>query len=279
MISVLSPVKINLFLHITGKRNDGYHLLQTIFQFLQHGDVMEFEIHFDGRLQRIDEHDYHLPETDLCIQAAMLLREATEKNALGATITLKKKIAPGSGLGAGSSNAATTLMVLNHLWQTELSREQLMEIGAELGADVPIFIYGHSAWAEGIGDQLTPCEPSTPWYVVTIPQVHVATAQVFGAPALKRNHPTVTWQDFEQEGCINTLEPTTTSLFPQVAEVITFLNQYGKAKMSGTGAAVFVPMEDVVSANAVVSATPTQWHSFVARGTNISPLHTTLNNL
>ena len=221
-----------MFLHVTGRRADGYHVLQTLFQFLNHGDDIEFSVHSDSKIQRIDQHHYALPDNDLCVRAAQLLREAADLPQAGATIVLQKKIPPGSGLGAGSSNAATTLMVLNQLWETGFSTRQLMEIGRQLGADVPIFIYGKSAWAEGIGDQLSPVEPATGWHSVIIPNAHVNTAQMFSSPHLRRDHKPVSYKDFLEDNTSNDLEAITTAHHPEVSKALDHLNQFGDAKMS-----------------------------------------------
>ena len=276
-VRLLSPVKLNLFLHITGQRQDGYHLLQTIFQLLDYGDQMEFSSRQDARLVRIDEHDFDLPQLDLSIQAAEALRIKANKPALGATIRLKKNVPPGSGLGAGSSNAATTLLCLNQLWQLGFSLQQLAETGARLGADVPVFIYGQTAWAEGVGEKISAIDGIDSWYCVLVPDINVATAAVFSSPALHREHPVVTLADYQHGRCSNALETATAQIYPQVAEALDYLRQYGDAHMSGTGASVFVPVDDQAQGEKILDQSPCD--GFIAHSINPGPVHRALKIL
>ncbi len=274
----LSPVKINLFLHITGRRPDGYHLLQTLFQFLEWGDEIEFNISDDGRLQRFDQHEFDIPENDLCLQAASLLRNEFGSNQLGVKITLRKKVAPGTGLGAGSSNAATTLLVLNHLWKLHLNTDQLIRIGRILGADIPIFLHGNSAWAEGVGDQFTSHNPDCFWYCVLIPDSQISTAEIFSDSDLVRNHPTVDYRNFANGNTGNDLEGVTIKKYPAVGVALKYLSGFGNARMSGTGSSVFVAVENQEQGATVLQNAPAGCGGFIARSTNLSPLHRQLKS-
>jgi 4-diphosphocytidyl-2-C-methyl-D-erythritol kinase len=278
-MAYLSPVKINLFLHITDRRSDGFHLLQTLFQFLDYGDEIDFKPTTDGKIHRIDEHPFDLPEQDLCLRAAMLLRNYVQSEPAGVTITLRKKIPPGTGLGAGSSNAATTLMALNHLWQTGLCQNELIKLGRMLGADVPVFLYGQSAWAEGAGDLFTPCGPELHWYCIVIPDVQVSTADIFADPALTRNHPPVKYLDFIDGQTGNDLEAVTIGHYPVVGQALDYLARFGNARMSGTGGAVFVAVENRKLATRILSGTPPGYTGFVARSSNQNPLHQQLKSI
>ncbi len=277
-LTTLSPVKINLFLHITGRRSDGFHLLQTLFQFLDYGDEIDFRVTTDGNFHRIDKHPFALPDQDLCLRAAILLRDYTQADEAGATITLRKKIPPGTGLGAGSSNAATTLMALNYLWQTGLGQDELLNLGGLLGADVPIFLSGQSAWAEGTGDLFTPCSPEPYWYCVVIPDVQVSTADIFADSRLTRNHPPVNYQDFIDGRTRNDMEAITISHYPVVGEALNYLARFGDARMSGTGSAVFVAVDNRDQARLALSEIPPGYTGFIAHSTNQSPLHQQLNS-
>ena len=209
-----SPAKINRFLHVTGRREDGYHRLQSLFQFLDHGDLLTFRPDTSGTIRREDRHRFQLPQDDLCVRAATWLRESAERPDLGVEIVLEKNIPPGSGLGAGSSNAATTLLALNRLWSLDLSDDRLLEIARRLGADVPVFLHGEAAWAEGAGDELSACAVDEPWLALLIPRAPVSTAEAFNDPALRRDHAPVTREDFTSGRTGNDLEPVT---FPQAS--------------------------------------------------------------
>lgn len=271
-LTVSSPAKVNLFLHVTGRREDGYHLLQTLFQFLDFADEITFQVNLDGELRRHDHHDYDLPAVDLSILAADALRRHAGRTTLGADITLDKRIPPGAGLGGGSSNAATTLLVLNRLWRIHASYETLATIGRELGADVPIFLRGHAAWAEGVGDEFTDCLPTTGWIVLVLPGTVVSTAECFSDPALKRDQPRVSLREFEAGLTGNNLEPVTFRRYPAVAAAHAFLSRYGAARMSGTGSAVFVPVPDRESGEGILRRLPEGMSGVVARRFNKSPL-------
>ena len=271
-VQLLSPAKINLFLHVTGRRPDGYHLLQTWMQFLDWGDRMGFRANRSGVIRRHDEHPYTLPAADLCIRAAEALREAAGRPELGADITLTKRVPPGTGLGGGSSNAATTLLVLNRLWQLRLSAARLLGLGRELGADVPVFLHGASAWAEGIGDRLTTASPPTGWLAVALPGVSVSTNRVFSDPGLRRDHPPVSIRDYDAGFTGNDLEAVTFRRHPEVASAHRCLSQFGPARMSGSGSAVFVPLPTRRDAEQVIDRLPDGVTGIVARRLNRSPL-------
>jgi 4-diphosphocytidyl-2-C-methyl-D-erythritol kinase len=267
-----SPAKINRFLHVVGRREDGYHRLQTLFQFLDRGDRMIFRTNTRGALQREDRHAFALPDCDLSLQAAQLLRQAAENPDLGVRIILEKRIPPGSGLGAGSSNAATTLLVLNRLWGLDLPMQRLMQIGRRLGADVAIFLHAVASWAEGVGDELSDCPADEPWLALLIPPEGVSTAGVFADPDLVRDRPMVTSREFFNGQTGNDLEPVTFRMHPAVAEAHSYLARFGAARMSGTGGAVFVPLDSLDQAERIVARAPDGYRGFTARVCNRSPL-------
>ncbi|MCW9013535.1 MAG: 4-(cytidine 5'-diphospho)-2-C-methyl-D-erythritol kinase [Gammaproteobacteria bacterium] len=272
-----APAKLNLFLHITGRRSDGYHLLQSVFQFLDFSDELEFHLRDDGKICRATENADVQAADDLTVRAARAL-QATASIRQGVDIYLHKKLPMGGGVGGGSSDAATTLIALNHLWQAGLSLEQLAEIGLALGADVPVFIKGEAAFAEGVGEQLQSINLPEPWFLVVKPPVHVATAEIFADPQLTRNSPAIKICDL-QTGAVgiddlsNVCEPVATRHYPQIQAVIDHLAQYGKARMTGTGACVFVSFKNENDADKALSELPEQWPGFVAKGMNKSPLH------
>lgn len=266
-----APAKLNLFLHIVGRRADGYHLLQSVFQFLDHGDSLDFSLREDGHIQRQD----HLPglpqEQDLIYRAARLLQQHSQTT-LGAEIRLHKRLPMGGGLGGGSSDAATTLVALNQLWGLKLDTTQLATLGLQLGADVPVFIHGQAAWAEGVGEQLTPIELPEPWFVVIIPPIQVATGEIFNAPELTRDSPPITIRDFFSGLGRNVCQDPVAKRYPDVAAALDWLGQHGKAMMTGTGACVFAALEERDQAEAILAQLPTGWQGFVAQGRNRSPL-------
>ena len=267
-----APAKLNLFLHVLGRREDGYHRLQTLFQFLDHGDTLRIAPRADGRIVRVEGPAEIDPEQDLAIRAARALQSATGC-ALGAEIAVHKRIPTGAGLGGGSSDAATVLVALNRLWDCGLDSDALAVLGLKLGADVPVFVRGQAAWAEGVGEELTPVTLPEPWYLVLVPPVHVATAAVFGAPELKRDSAPITLADYLRDGGRNDCTPVTAARFPPVAEALRWLELQGcEARMSGTGAAVFAAGADETRARQLLERAPAAWRGFVARGRNRSPL-------
>lgn len=266
-----APAKLNLFLHVTGRRKDGYHELQTLFQFLDHGDELYFSPRGDGIIRRLGGPAGVPEEEDLVVRAARLLQNASGAN-LGADIRVVKRIPLGAGLGGGSSDAATTLIALNRLWNLGFPNDELAGYGLALGADVPVFVRGHAAWAEGVGDQLIPAAPPEPWYVVITPDVQVSTREIFSAPELQRDCRRVSYDDFACGNTVNVCEPVTCRRYPAVREALEWLRAHGAARMSGTGASVFAAFETEAQAHRVGMKIPTQWKHFVARGLNRSPL-------
>lgn len=270
-----APAKLNLFLHITGRRSDGYHLLQTVFQFLDHGDELRFRLRDDGQITRSNPLVEVSAERDLTIRAAKALQHAGYCR-LGVDIHLTKRLPIGGGLGGGSSDAATVLVALNTLWRCGLSMDALMSLGLGLGADVPAFVYGHSAWAEGVGERLQSLDLPEQWFVVIQPPVEVSTAQVFAAPELTRNCTPITIPDFLSRGGDNVCEPAVRRRYPEVAEVLDWLSEFSMARLTGTGSCVFAAFPARAEARKVFDRLPTRWRGFVARGLNRSPLQARL---
>ena len=266
-----APAKLNLCLHIIGRRADGYHLLQTAFQFIDLIDEINFNVLATGQVRRLsDMPDVH-EQDDLTVRAANALKEHSGCD-LGVEIDVSKRIPAGGGLGGGSSDAATTLVALNQLWNTGLDKQQLLEIGLSLGADVPVFIHQQAAWAEGVGEQLTSIEPEENWYLVIHPGCHVATGTVFNAPDLTRNSPAITIRDFLESGGINDCEAVVRQLYPEVNEALDWLSQYAPAQLTGTGACVFASFAEEVLARKVQQSLPARWQGYTVQGLNKSPL-------
>lgn len=267
-----APAKLNLFLHVTGRRADGYHTLQTVFQFLDFADELTFLVTDDGRIERAAPVAGVAEERDLTLRAARLLKESRGVTQ-GARIHLTKRLPIGGGLGGGSSDAATTLLALNQLWGTRLPIPELAALGLRLGADVPVFIHGHAAWAEGIGEILTPVEPEAAWYLVVVPPVQVSTTQVFAAPELTRYSPPLTIRDFhEGRGLQNDLEPVVRSRYPEVDRAMRLLAGFGEPRMSGSGGCVFLKVTDADRGRQILERIPKPFTGFVARGLNRHPL-------
>lgn len=278
----LAPAKLNLFLHVTGRRADGYHLLQTVFQLLDYGDQLHFTVRDDGGLRRMNPFPGVSEEDDLVLRAARLLRQqgvATGRAGaadLGADIALEKRLPMGGGLGGGSSDAATTLIALNHLWQMGLTRQQLMQLGVQLGADVPFFLFGGNAFAEGIGEQMQPVDTPDCWYVVIEPGVMVPTPAIFSAKDLTRDSKHVTIADFSSSPTSrfgkNDLQAVAAGLYPEIADAIEWLSAHGAARMTGSGACVFCAMETESAAQQVVKQVPTHWKAWSARALSRHPM-------
>jgi len=269
-ITWCAPAKLNLFLHITAQRADGYHCLQTIFQFINFKDILHFEVRSDGQLSCQCSVTQLANEHNLAWRAAQLLKQYTG-TPLGVNILIEKKIPLGGGLGGGSSNAATTLLALNQLWQLQLSSAIIMQLSLSLGADVPIFVYGHAAWAEGIGEQLTQVVLAEPWYLVIHPGCHVLTADIFAAEELTRDSLPITIGAFLAGQSRNDCEPIVCQRYPQVQHSLAWLNQFAPARMTGTGACIFASFDTQAQAQAVLAQLPAQWQGFIAQGQNISP--------
>jgi 4-diphosphocytidyl-2-C-methyl-D-erythritol kinase len=267
-----APAKINLFLHIIGRRPDGYHLLQTAFQFLDHGDALRFTPRDDGVIRLLTPLSGVPEHQDLTVRAAALLQRHTGTSR-GVDISVEKRLPMGAGLGGGSSDAATTLVGLNRLWGVDLPEGQLAELGLQLGADVPVFVHGRAAWAEGVGESLTPMDLPEPWYVVVIPPCHVSTAEIFAAPELTRNLPPLTIPAFLSGAGSNVCEAVVCRRYPEVGRALAWLGGYTQARMSGTGSAVFASFADEGQAKSVAEAVPAHWAVFMAQGCNRSPLY------
>ena len=268
-LRILSPAKINLFLRITGKRPDGYHDIQTVFQFLQLHDIVEIELTENAVVERIDRHDFELPEIDLTVRAARLIGQYRKPdNPPGVRITLSKIIPCGAGMGGGSSNAASVLVGLNHLWELNLDEFVLLDLAARLGADVPVFIREHACWAEGIGNMFSACTPPEKWHVIWIPDCVVPTRDIFGHPDLNRDSPKITYQDYEQGCCQNTLEPVVRGLFKPVDDALSILSQYGEPRLNGSGSSVFLPCESFSEANSIRRELPANENIHVSRSMN-----------
>jgi 4-diphosphocytidyl-2-C-methyl-D-erythritol kinase len=268
----VAPAKLNLFLHVTGQRADGYHQLQTVFQLLDFGDELEFRTREDRQLRlQLDPASpvTHVPlQHNLILDAAEALRQRFDHPGIGADIVLKKRIPMGAGLGGGSSDAATSLLALNELWGLHAELPELMKIGLTLGADVPVFLQGHSAWAEGIGEQLEPLTLPPSWYVVITPDCEVSTARIFTHENLTRNSATIKIADFLAGGSRNDCESVTCELYPRVAEALNWLRQFAESRMTGTGSSVFASFPDAAGAEAVLARLPKDWTGFVAPGVN-----------
>jgi len=279
-----APAKLNLMLHITGQREDGYHELQTVFQFIDFSDEMRFELRDDDKIVRHCE-NFDVPESeDISIRAAELLRKEflskkpSTQNHFGVDVFLEKKIPMGAGLGGGSSDAATTLVALNELWMMGFSVDELANMGLSLGADVPVFVRGFAAFAEGIGEKLSPVSPDENWYFVLIPPVHVSTKEVFCNPQLTRDCSAIKLCDLSRHEWRNVCTPVVVESYPMVSQAIDIISIYSKACMSGTGASVFARFDTKVQADEVLqkikeNPISESWFSFVAKGLNQSPLH------
>lgn len=278
-----APAKVNLFLHVTGQREDGYHLLQTVFRLLDFYDTIHIKPLDDSRITRANVLDNVPPTQDLCIRAARMLQQHTGCR-LGAELAVEKRIAMGGGLGGGSSDAATVLLALNRLWKLHLSRSELQQLGLQLGADVPVFVFGRNAWAEGIGEQLQPIALKPLYYLVLTPTVHVSTAQIFASNELTRNTIPTTIAAFsgvasgELQGLIrNDLESVVCKHYPAVATCLTWLGQFSQARMSGSGASVFAEFRNQAEAEAILAKALCEIEGkvtgFVAAGLEQHPLY------
>ncbi len=266
-----APAKLNLFLHITGRRPDGYHLLQTIFQFLDYGDSLAFEVLDSPQIIIQPAVPGVAPQDNIIYKAAAHLQQ---RHAIsrGVKVTLKKRLPMGGGLGGGSSDAATTLLALNKLWDLNLDKATLMDIGLKLGADVPIFIYGHSAWAEGVGEQLSPVELPEKWFIVLFPNIHIDTGTIFSSSDLTRDKVPIKIRDFLQGRTENVCQPVVEKRYPEVGEAIAWLDQFSEARLTGTGACIFAAFDSEQSAKAVAEQVPTKWQHFVAKSLNQTPI-------
>jgi 4-diphosphocytidyl-2-C-methyl-D-erythritol kinase len=266
-----APAKLNLFLHVTGRRPDGFHELQTVFQLLDWGDALQIEATAESVIERIGGNESIPADQDLVVRAARVLQAAAGVRA-GARIRVKKRIPMGGGLGGGSSDAATVLRVLDRLWGTNLGLAALADLGLDLGSDVPVFVHGSSAWGEGRGEKLTPVALPGAWYLILHPAVSVATAGIFQAPELTRNSPVITIRAFSPGQTRNDCEPVVRARYPAVAEALEWLGRFSPARLSGTGACVYASFARAADAERVAARVPAPWRSFVARGVQESPL-------
>ncbi|KGQ63167.1 4-(cytidine 5'-diphospho)-2-C-methyl-D-erythritol kinase [Gallibacterium anatis] len=272
------PAKLNLFLYINGRREDGYHELQTLFQFLDFSDQLTVTINNSGNITLENQLDDVVLEDNLIFRAAKLLQQYTQTS-LGASLSIEKKLPMGGGVGGGSSDAATTLVALNYLWQTNLSLSQLAELGLKLGADVPIFVHGKAAFAEGVGEKISYCEPDEKYYVVLKPNVAISTAKIFQAPKLPRNTPKRSLSQLLADVYTNDCEKVVRDHYPEVEQAIQWLVQYAPTRLTGTGACIFAEFDSQDAAIAVYQQRPTHLSGFVAKGVNRSPLYLALENM
>jgi len=271
----LAPAKLNLFLHITGRRPDGYHELQTVFQFLDFSDELQFQVREDGQICRVSDTPGVSEAEDLVVRAAQLLKSETGCE-LGVDIRIQKNLPMGGGLGGGSSDAATTLVALNQLWELGLDEDSLAVLGLQLGADVPVFVRGQAAWAEGVGEHLQPVTLSEPWFVVLVPKVNVSTADLFNDPQLTRDSTPIkirgSLEGYDIHAFGNVFEPVVRKRYREIDEAIAWLNEFSPARLTGTGACVFAAFDEESRAREAAAQVEGRWGVFVVRGCNRSPL-------
>lgn len=273
-----APAKLNLFLHVVGQREDGYHLLQSVFQLIDLADVLHFDLREDETIARLTEVPDVPASDDLIVRAAQLLGDDMAQRGrrpAGVNITIEKQIPMGGGLGGGSSDAATTLMALNHLWQAGMTRSELMALGLRLGADVPFFLLGENAFVEGIGEQLTAVPTPSAWFVVIHPGISVPTPVIFRAPELTRNTKAVKIADFSASPLgfgRNDLQAVAARAFPPVADAVEWLSGFGEARMTGSGACVFAAFASEAEADAVLQSVPAAWRGWKARSLAAHPM-------
>ena len=277
-LTLPAPAKLNLFLHVVGRRPDGYHLLQTLFRFIDLNDILHFTLREDGVVHRVNTIKDVPEEQDLVVRVARLLQQECACK-LGVDIMLEKHIPMGGGLGGGSSDAATTLLALNKLWNLGLSREKLMQLGLTLGADVPVFVFGQNAFAEGVGEQLQAFSLPEAWYVVLFPPVHVPTAMIFTHPELTRDTNSITIRALPIGRSLsgianlgNDLQAVACKLYPEVAQYLAQLGKYAPAMMTGSGACVFAEFSSAAEAAQVLKKLPKELRGVVARGLQQHPL-------
>ena len=271
-----APAKLNLFLHVVGRRDDGYHLLETVFRFIDYGDTVTLQLRADGVIARQYAWDDVSEAQDLCVRAARLLQQVSDCP-LGVNIDLDKRLPMGGGVGGGSSDAASVLLGLNKLWGLHWSRQRLQDLALQLGADVPVFVFGTSAFAQGIGEVLQPVALDSAWYLVLIPAVHVSTPRVFVSEHLTRDTKSIRIADFSRAEIFssltkNDLQNTVCGLYPEVTDALTWLAQYGLARMTGSGACVFAEFENEQAAKTVLTQLPNHMRGFIAQGLDEHPL-------
>ena len=277
-LTLPAPAKLNLWLHIIGRRADGYHELETVFQFLDHGDELRFTLREDGQIRLNTEVEGVPHDSNLIVRAARQL-QAQSGTTLGVDIELDKVLPMGGGIGGGSSDAATTLLALHHLWQLDWSIDRLADLGLTLGADVPVFIRGHAAFAQGVGERLEPVDPPEPWYVVLVPQVSVSTAEIFSHPELTRNSLPLKMRPVHEGNSRNDCQPVVEQRYPEVRNALNSLGKFTEARMTGTGSCVFGAFPSKAEAGRVLALLSETQTGFVAKGSNVSMLHRTLQSL
>lgn len=277
-LTLPAPAKLNLMLHILGRRADGYHQLQTLFQFLDYGDELSFALREDGGIHLHSEIAGVPHDSNLIVRAARQLQQQSGCQ-LGADIWLNKRLPMGGGIGGGSSDAATTLLGLNHLWDLGWDGNRLAAVGLGLGADVPVFVHGHAAFAEGVGECLTPVELTEPWFLVAVPQVSVSTAEIFSDPELTRDTPAITLSAVLERGGRNDCQSVVEKRYPEVRNALILLNKFVSVRLTGTGGCVFGSFPNKAEADKVAAQLPVSLPGFVAKGSNISMLHRKLQSL
>ncbi|HEY6483088.1 MAG TPA: 4-(cytidine 5'-diphospho)-2-C-methyl-D-erythritol kinase [Steroidobacteraceae bacterium] len=270
-----APAKLNLFLHVTGQRADGYHELQTVFQLIDLCDRISVSVREDGIIERTAGAAGVAADCDLAVKAARVLQQAGGVRQ-GASLRIAKRIPLGGGLGGGSSDAATVLLALNRLWGCGLAVDELAGLGLPLGADVPVFVRGSSAWGQGVGEVLEPLQLPERWFVVVHPGVAVSTRAVFQSPELTRNSPLITIRAFFASGGRNDCEPVVRAMVPEVAEALDWLDRFAPARLTGTGSCIFAAAASAIEAERLAARVPDRWTSYVARALNVSPLHALL---
>ena len=277
-LTLPAPAKLNLWLHIIGRRADGYHELETVFQFLDHGDELSFAVRDDGVIRLHTEIEAVPHDSNLIVRAARKLQEQSGTT-LGADIWLTKVLPMGGGIGGGSSDAATTLLALAHLWQLDWDEDRLAALGLSLGADVPVFVRGHAAFAQGVGEQLTPVDPEEPWYVVLVPQVSVSTVEIFSHPQLTRDSLPLKMRPVPEGNSRNDCQPVVEQNYPEVRNALNSLGKFTEARLTGTGSCVFGAFPNKAEADKVLALLSATQTGFVAKGSNISMLHRKLQSL
>ncbi|CAM3760513.1 4-diphosphocytidyl-2-C-methyl-D-erythritol kinase [Pseudomonas reidholzensis] len=277
-LTLPAPAKLNLWLHILGRRADGYHQLETVFQFLDHADELRFALRDDGQVRLQTEIAGVDHDSNLIVRAARQLQQQAGCT-LGVDIWLDKVLPMGGGIGGGSSDAATTLLGLNHLWQLGWDADRLATLGLTLGADVPVFVRGHAAFAQGVGEQLTPVDPEEPWYVVLVPQVSVSTAEIFSHPQLTRDSLPLKMRPVPEGNSRNDCQPVVEQRYPEVRNALNLLGKYTEARLTGTGSCVFGAFPSKAEAGRVLALLSETQTGFVAKGSNVSMLHRTLQSL
>lgn len=277
-LTLPAPAKLNLWLHIIGRRADGYHELETVFQFLDHGDELSFALRDDGMIRLHTEIETVPHDSNLIVRAARML-QAQSGTTLGADIWLTKVLPMGGGIGGGSSDAATTLLALAHLWQLDWDEDRLAALGLSLGADVPVFVRGHAAFAQGVGEQLTPVDPIEPWYVVLVPQVSVSTVEIFSHPQLTRDSLPLKMRPVPEGNSRNDCQPVVEQNYPEVRNALNSLGKFTEARLTGTGSCVFGAFPSKAEADKVLALLSATQTGFVAKGSNVSMLHRKLQSL